>query len=103
MNRSSMIFGIAMALALVAPLACAGEAHICSSRAFSGLTPANPPPLTLNDDTEFECPNMKRPQTIPELAKNGWKITQMRQVAEPMRKAYPGAPPFTWKILIQKP
>lgn len=34
MKRSSMILGIALALGLAAPLACAGEAHICKSRSL---------------------------------------------------------------------
>lgn len=58
-------------------VASAGEAHVCKSPAVSG-TAANP---ALNDDTVFTCGGGVS-GTIPQLAKEGWKIVQQTDQAD---------------------
>lgn len=99
---SILPFTLAGCGASAAPVTFHGQAHICTTRAYSGLTPANPPYLTLDDNTEFTCPGVGE-KTIPQLAATGWYIGQPQAVPNAMRMpaAPPGPPTFTWKILIQ--
>lgn len=80
-------------LLLTSPIAAmAGEAHICfSSRVTPEVSMSGV--ASLSDETKFNCAGLGE-MTIPQLAKNGWKIGQVTQDAD-MRG-------ISWQLLIQK-
>lgn len=76
--------------------ATAGDAHVCHSPEYPVLESHN-----VNDSTVFTCGSGIK-ATLPELAKQGWKVVQMFEVSASTSLSDPSKNTAFSQLIIQK-
>jgi len=78
--------------------AAAGEAHFCGSPEVGALETGR---HNVNDSTVFTCGSGIK-ATLPELAKQGWKVVQMFDVSASTSLSDPSKNTAFSQLIIQK-